>query len=269
MRSHFIKDDLSESVSALITDGRGEVLKGSKIQVRHLKKTFEGKNVLNDFHFDLEIGSFVSLLGPSGCGKSTFLKILAGLETPTSGNLSGIPKDEVSFVFQEPQLLPWLTARENIQLVTKLGMKKAHEVTKLEKWAHRLSLVDALEKFPHELSGGMRMRVSLLRALMKSPQLILLDEPFSALDEMMRIEIQKLFFELWKEQRFSVVMVTHSTLDAVLMSQRTDIMTYQGYVERSFPHAHEEFHYPLSRTQNQILNDIIPALPRPQMRSLP
>lgn len=173
-------------------------------------------------------GSFVSLLGPSGCGKSTFLKIVAGLEKPNHGSIEvqADPK-EISFVFQESTLLPWKTVFENIVLPLKLKNElNASAIEKAESWLNRLGLSAFKSSYPHELSGGLKMRVSLARALITEPKILLLDEPFSALDEPVRMELGILLREIWMDLKPTILLVTHSITEAVWLSER--VMVVKG-----------------------------------------
>lgn len=182
------------------------------------------EQVLRGVNLHCESGSFSSLLGASGCGKSTLLRLLAGLESPTSGELS-VPDDEVSFIFQRPTLCPWMTVRKNVELPAKLRGVPAAE--------RRLAADEAVElvgltrrdgdKLPHQLSGGMQMRASLARALTTHPSIMLMDEPFSALDEVLRQHLTEKCLELWNRQKWTTLFVTHSVHDAVFMSQRIHI----------------------------------------------
>ena len=173
----------------------------------------------------IQPGEFVSILGPSGCGKSTFLRLLAGLDQPDRGRL-WIPADASnrffrSFVFQEAHLVPWRTVLRNVTLPLELlgvPLKEAEERARVE--LQRVHLADALDRFPKQLSGGMKMRVSVARALVTQPKLLLLDEPFSALDENTRYGLQKELRGIWESARMTVVFVTHSVSEAVYLSNR-------------------------------------------------
>lgn len=175
---------------------------------------------------DLEIpeGQFVSFLGPSGCGKSTLLRMIAGLEKPDRGVIE-CPLDRVSFVFQEPLLLPWRTALDNVLLPFELDRDAsfASPVEAAERARAALTSVgleDAFQKMPHHLSGGMKMRVSLARALVTKPKVLLMDEPFSALDEVTRFRLQEDLRRFWQTSRMTVIFVTHSMSEAAFLSDR-------------------------------------------------
>jgi NitT/TauT family transport system ATP-binding protein len=171
-------------------------------------------------------GSFLSLLGPSGCGKSTLLRIVAGLAEPSGGQVDwGGPRGPISFVFQEPTLMPWATVADNIYLPLRLaGQSRAAAAPRI---AEAIALVglDGFERaYPRELSGGMKMRVSLARALITHPRLLLLDEPFAALDEITRLRLNDDLLRLWRQQRWTVIFVTHSVYESVFLSERVVVM---------------------------------------------
>lgn len=183
--------------------------------------------VINNFNLSVAAGEFISLVGPSGCGKSTLLRLASELEKPTSGVLSYSEQEFTrSFVFQDATLLPWRTAYENtvlpIELDTALNnsQSRAQYLADARAWLDRVGLADSYARLPHELSGGMRMRVSLARALSTSPKLLLLDEPFAALDEVTRHQLQVLLRQLWMEKRMTILFVTHSMAEAVFLSNR-------------------------------------------------
>jgi NitT/TauT family transport system ATP-binding protein len=184
---------------------------------------------------DLEVGNgeFVSLLGPSGCGKSTALRLIAGLNAPTSGSV-GVSRHAgqlradpgIGFVFQEPTLMPWTNVAENVRLPLKLSHAPAAEANaRVEQALAQVGLSDFAGAFPRELSGGMKMRVSLARALVTDPDILLMDEPFAALDEITRFRLNNDLLSLWRDLRKTVVFVTHSVFESVYLSQRVIVMT--------------------------------------------
>lgn len=199
---------------------------GLKIQIKDLKKSFNDKTVIENMTMDIQPGSFVSVLGPSGCGKSTLLRLIAELEKPTSGQVvldNDVPA-RFSFVFQEANLLPWRNVEENIQLPFELDPQLKSSENEIHQRVQdvlkQVQLTEAAKLFPHELSGGMKMRVSLARALISRPRLLLMDEPFAALDETTRFSMQDLLRDLWMKERMTVVFVTHSVFESVYLSQR-------------------------------------------------
>lgn len=200
------------------------------IELREVGKTFaNGTQALAGMSLAVAEGEFVSLLGPSGCGKSTVLRMIAGLAAPSSGEIvgAGAGKDarERGFVFQEPTLMPWATVRDNVLLPLRLqGVTPAQAEPEV---GQALALV-GLEKFgasyPRELSGGMKMRVSIARALVTRPKLLLMDEPFAALDEMTRMKLNDDLLRLWREHGLTIVFVTHSVYESVYLSSRVVVM---------------------------------------------
>lgn len=172
-------------------------------------------------------GEVVALVGPSGCGKSTALRLLAGLEQPTRGQVSrAAGRGETAVVFQAPTLAPWLTARANVALPLELaGVSKGEALGRAEAALERVGLGAAKDRRPVQLSGGMAMRVSLARALVTEPRLLLLDEPFAALDEITRRTLADDVLALWAASKPAIVFVTHNVEEAVYMASRVVVMT--------------------------------------------
>jgi NitT/TauT family transport system ATP-binding protein len=175
----------------------------------------------------VETGSFVALLGPSGCGKSTLLRVIAGLDSPDRGELRrNEPDARIAMVFQDAHLLPWRDVRANAELPLELlGQPAAERRAAAEEALARVGLADAMRRYPAELSGGMRMRASLARALVTQPRLLLLDEPFAALDELTRMALDDELRRLWRESGLSVVFVTHSIAEAAYLAQRVVVLS--------------------------------------------
>lgn len=195
----------------------------------------------------------VSLVGTSGCGKSTLLRIVSGLDLPSSGRVtvhgqevSG-PTPEVGMVFQEPRLMPWLTVRENVRLAL-LDLPRAEQDARIEQAIEEVDLTKFIDAFPRQLSGGMAQRTAIARALVRQPSILLLDEPFSALDSFTRQKLQQHLLALWERAHFTLVFVTHDVLEAVTLSDRVLVM-------RGNP----------GRIQREIRVDI----PRPRARTSP
>jgi NitT/TauT family transport system ATP-binding protein len=204
------------------------------VSLRAVTKIFDnGVMALGPLDLDIGRGEFVSLLGPSGCGKSTALRVIAGLASPTSGSVEvshhagdGRPGHSIGFVFQEPTLMPWTTVAENVRLPLKLANVAASESNaRIAEALSRVGLSDFADAYPRQLSGGMKMRVSLARALVTDPDILLMDEPFAALDEITRFRLNNDLLTLWRKLNKTVVFVTHSVFESVYLSQRVVVMT--------------------------------------------
>ena len=182
---------------------------------------------LGPFNLSIAPGETVALVGPSGCGKSTALRLLAGLESPTRGDVSRTPgRGETAVVFQAPTLAPWLSARANVALPLELaGVPAAEARRRADEALARVRLASAEAARPAQLSGGMAMRVSLARALVTAPRLLLLDEPFAALDEITRRALADDVLSLWSVSKPAIVFVTHNVEEAVYMASRVVVMT--------------------------------------------
>jgi NitT/TauT family transport system ATP-binding protein len=191
-----------------------------------------GTRALTDLDLDVRTGEFLALLGPSGCGKSTALRIIAGLSAPTHGAVEWAkteqPKESegrIGFVFQEPTLMPWASVFENVLLPFRL--KRVGEVAnaRVNAVLARVGLQQFTAAYPRELSGGMRMRTSLARALVTEPQLLLMDEPFAALDEITRFKLNDDLLSMWQTLRATIVFVTHSVFESVYLANRVVVMS--------------------------------------------
>jgi NitT/TauT family transport system ATP-binding protein len=207
---------------------------GPAVSLRGVTKIYDsGVVALGPLDLEVRRGEFVSLLGPSGCGKSTALRLIAGLNAPTSGTVQVAHSDHaaraghsIGFVFQEPTLMPWATVRENVRLPLRLGrMPTAESDVRAERALAQVGLADFADAFPRELSGGMKMRVSLARALVTDPDILLMDEPFAALDEITRFRLNNDLLTLWRDLNKTVIFVTHSVFESVYLSQRVIVMT--------------------------------------------
>jgi NitT/TauT family transport system ATP-binding protein len=195
------------------------------VSLRGVGKTFENGTVaLENFNLEVCAGEFVSLLGPSGCGKSTALRIIAGLSTASEGKVDG-PHGKLSFVFQEPTLMPWADVAANVRLPLKLAHAEENSHDAVTQALERVGLADFTKTYPRQLSGGMRMRTSIARALVTEPELLLMDEPFAALDEITRFKLNNDLLKVWQELRRTVIFVTHSVFESVYLSQRIVVMT--------------------------------------------
>ncbi|MFI4999295.1 MAG: ABC transporter ATP-binding protein [Reyranellales bacterium] len=198
------------------------------VACRSLSKRFSnGTLALSDVTLDVQERQFLSLLGPSGCGKSTLLRLIAGLAEASSGTIAWQgAAPTLSFVFQEPTLMPWATALANVALPLQLGwIAKAEREARAAAALAQVGLAGFERAYPRELSGGMKMRVSIARALVTRPQVLLMDEPFAALDEITRFKLNNDLLELWQRENFTVVFVTHSVFESAFLSQRIAVMT--------------------------------------------
>jgi len=203
------------------------------VEFREVTKRFgEGPLVLDHLSFATEPGDFISLIGPSGCGKSTLLRLIAGLSPVTSGVLTvdGMTPDEaaaeLAFVFQEPTLLPWLTVARNVELAQKLrGVAPAARAAAAARVLDLVRLGGRADAYPRQLSGGQKMRVSLARALSLTPKILLLDEPFGALDEMTREHLNEELLAIREQQAWTAFFVTHSVAEAVFLSNRILVLS--------------------------------------------
>jgi NitT/TauT family transport system ATP-binding protein len=206
------------------------------LRLAGIEKTFaSGTTALTGVDLAISPGEFVSLLGPSGCGKSTLLKIIAALATPSSGTIdwpqaphdaAGSAEPALSFVFQEPTLLPWRTAAENVRLPLLLaGENKNESRERVDEALALVGLSAFADQHPRQLSGGMKMRVSIARALVTRPKILLMDEPFAALDEITRNKLNDDLLEVFTRQHLTVVFVTHSVYESVYLSSRIVVMS--------------------------------------------
>jgi len=191
------------------------------------KRFDNGTQAIARLDMDVADGEFVSLVGPSGCGKSTALRIIAGLLAPDGGAVT-FPgeKPEIGFVFQEPTLMPWASALHNVRLPLDLeGMNRGEADDRAARAIRRVGLGGFEKAFPRELSGGMKMRVSIARAIAAEPKLLLMDEPFAALDELTRQALNDDLLALWGEDKLTVIFVTHSVYESTYLSSRVVVMT--------------------------------------------
>jgi NitT/TauT family transport system ATP-binding protein len=215
---------------------RGETAAPPVVLCGVAKRFASGLEALAGVDLAVARGEFLSLLGPSGCGKSTLLRIVAGLSQPTQGScelmLGGgppgraIPTGRIGFVFQDPTLMPWSTVLGNVELPLRIkGHVGAAERDRAAAALRAVGLAGFERSYPHQLSGGMRMRVSIARALVTDPELLLLDEPFAALDEITRMALNDDLLRLWEAHRPTILFVTHSVFESVYLSTRIAVMT--------------------------------------------
>ena len=208
----------------------------SKIAIRHLTKQFRTRHQLipaiDDVSLEIATGCFFMIVGPSGCGKTTLLRILAGLETPTSGEVavtrSHTDKPGNSMVFQGDSIFPWMTVYENAAYGLRMRRRPEGEIRDIVgHFLDRTGLTDFARAYPHQLSGGMKQRVSIARAFANDPEILLMDEPFSALDEQNRTLLHEELLRIWDETKKTVIFITHSVDEAVSLGDRILIMTAQ------------------------------------------
>lgn len=228
---------------------------GLTVRLRGVTKVYDsGVAALGPVDLDVRRGEFISLLGPSGCGKSTALRLIAGLAVPTSGTVdvnrgaaSARGTHAIGFVFQEPTLMPWADVAGNVRLPLKLaGMQGTEADGRVTAALAQVGLAEFAGSYPRELSGGMKMRVSLARALVTDPDILLMDEPFAALDEITRFRLNNDLLALWRNLRKTVIFVTHSVFESVYLSQRVLVMSARpGRIAAEFridaPERGEEF----------------------------
>ncbi|TFJ94205.1 ABC transporter ATP-binding protein [Lentibacillus salicampi] len=206
------------------------------LNIDNISKSFQRQDeqqlkALENINLEINEGEFISLLGPSGCGKSTLLSIMAGLSKPTSGsvrlenNIITEPGPDKSMVFQEPALFPWMSVKENVTFPLRKNFSKKEQEAKAAEYLKMVHLSQFAENYPHELSGGMQQRVAIARALAMDSGLLLMDEPFGALDEQTRQVLQDEVEKIWLDTKKTIVFVTHSIREAIKLSDRVIIMS--------------------------------------------
>lgn len=224
------------------------------LTVENLSKRYpNGLLALSGIELRVRPGEILGVVGGSGCGKSTLLRVLSGLEPPTAGRVTlngtdiASPREEIGFVFQEPRLMPWLSIRDNVAFGIR-HLPKAEQAARVDEALQRVGLADFARCWPRELSGGMAQRAALARALVGRPSVLLLDEPFSALDALTRYDLQDHLLELWSYERPTMVLVTHDIEEALVLSDRVVVM---------------------QPGPGRIQTVATPALPRPRERTDP
>src|SRR4051812_22131950 len=207
--------------------GESPILSSSSIALRGVSRVFDGGvEAVRSMDLDIGAGEFLAMIGPSGCGKSTLLRMIAGLDRPTAGSIAGVDPKHIAFVFQDAHLLPWRNVLRNVALPLELrGVGKSQRIEAAMTAIEQVGLSDAIKRYPAQLSGGMRMRVSLARALVTDPQVLLLDEPFAALDEITRQQLDEQLRELWSRRKITVLFVTHSINEAAFLADRAIVFT--------------------------------------------
>ncbi|HYH38700.1 MAG TPA: ABC transporter ATP-binding protein [Azospirillum sp.] len=224
------------------------------LRIDQLSKRYpNGTLALDGIDLEVAPGEIVGVVGGSGCGKSTLLRLIAGLEDPSAGGVTlngtpiAAPREEIGFVFQEPRLMPWLSIRANVAFGIR-HLAKAEQQARTDEALARVGLADFANAWPRELSGGMAQRAALARALVGRPSVLLLDEPFSALDALTRYDLQDHLLELWSYERPTMVLVTHDIEEALMLSDRVVVMQPRP---------------------GRVLTVATPPLPRPRERTDP
>jgi ABC-type nitrate/sulfonate/bicarbonate transport system ATPase subunit len=222
-----------------------------KLEIDHLYKSFEGQLILDDLSLSVGDGEFLSILGPSGSGKSTLFHLIGGLYTPEKGSITidgktiNGQRGYISYMPQAPSLLPWRTVEDNVLLGQELSGKKDRQGAR--GMIERAGLAGYEKAYPHELSGGMKQRVAFIRALLSPQPIICLDEPFSALDEFTRLDMQKWLLSIWEENKKSIIFVTHNIEEALFLSDRLIVLSPRPAAIKS------EFNVPFSRPRDESL----------------
>ena len=198
------------------------------LNLRNISMTFpDGTQAVDGVDLTVDRGEFVTIVGPSGCGKSTLLRIISGLQQPTSGSCD-VDRKSLGYVFQDSVLLPWRNVQKNVELNAELlGVPRELRKESAQKAINLVNLNDHVTKFPHQLSGGMKMRCSLARSLVSQPQVFLFDEPFGALDEMTREHLNDELLSIFLQEKFAGLFITHSIQEAVFLSTRVIVMSSQ------------------------------------------
>ncbi|MEO1591105.1 MAG: ABC transporter ATP-binding protein [Cyanobacteria bacterium J06632_22] len=243
----------------------------SLLTLSQIGKTYRNGTVaLQDVNLTVTPGEFVSLVGPSGCGKSTVLRLVAGLGEPTDGTVQwGVPPEarKLAFVFQDAALMPWATVVDNVYLPLKLAGKRLRSVrSEIQAALNLVDLQGFESSYPRELSGGMKMRTSIARSLVTQPNVLLMDEPFGALDEMTRSRLNSDLLHLWEQQQWTVLFVTHNIYEAVYLSSRVVVMAAKpgrvvADVPIDEPHPRNE-DFRTSARFNQYCREILERLHR-------
>ncbi|KHD88311.1 MAG: sulfonate ABC transporter ATP-binding protein [Bdellovibrio sp. ArHS] len=238
------------------------------IEIEHVHKVFKGEGgdvvALKDITFNIQPGEFVCLLGPSGCGKSTLLNAIAGFSLPSEGNIKveqkivSLPGPDRGMVFQEYALFPWMTVAENIVFGLKIRKESPEKMSrKLEELLSILKLTDFQNRFPKDLSGGMRQRVAIARVLALDSPIMLMDEPFGALDALTRRSLQDELLKIWSEFKKTIVFVTHSIEESIYLADRIIVMSYRpGTVKRDIQVAITRPRNPASPEFNALKKEL-------------
>ena len=246
------------------------------LEIQNLSKRFEGATALQDIGLTVADGEIVAILGTSGAGKSTLLRIVGGIEPASTGCvlLDGKPvtgpSEKLGFVFQEPRLMPWLDVRENVTFGLS-GLNRAERWARAEAALERVGLAESARSWPRQLSGGMAQRVAIARALVTRPSVLLLDEPFSALDAFTRLSLQEHLLEIWREDRPTMLFVTHDIDEALMLADRVIMLLGRpGEVRRDerieLPRPRRRGDPRLARWRERMFDDLSGIVPsRPEL----
>ena len=232
-----VTDKKSDSLSAdANNEVRNPIVGDTLISLKDIELVYDGDGgepflALSNLDLNLNEGDFVCAIGPSGCGKTSLLRVLAGYERPTRGKVlvdgrpHTKPDAEVGVVFQQPNLFPWLTIEKNVDFGPRMkGVAKLQRKQRVSHFLEMVSLIDAAKKLPHQLSGGMKQRAAIARALAADPKVILMDEPFGALDAFTRESMQLSLYDIWRKTNKSIFFITHDVEEAMLLSTRIILM---------------------------------------------
>jgi len=195
------------------------------ISIKDLDKNYHGKPVFDKFNIEFESNQIACLLGPSGCGKTTLLNIISGLVKADSGEISGFNHHSISYLFQEPRLLPWKTVWDNIGFVLKEKLQNRKVDKIIEEYVRLVGLWDYRHYYPNQLSGGMKQRVAIARAFAYPSEILLMDEPFKGLDPKLKSDLIKAFLDLWETDKRTVVFVTHEIDEAIAIGQSIYVLS--------------------------------------------
>jgi len=257
---------------------------GANVEVKNVSKIFKGQGkdviALRDINIEIPAGQFTCLLGPSGCGKSTLLNAIAGFSSPTSGEvrvagkLITAPGPDRGMVFQEYALFPWMTVEENISFG--LRLKKADESqiqSTVDGLLKILKLTEFRDRFPKDLSGGMRQRVAIARVLALDPPIMLMDEPFGALDALTRRSLQDEILKIWQEYKKTIIFVTHSMEESIYLADRIVVMTYRPGTIKSdilvdLPHPRDPSDMAFNKLKGEISRLVMEEQERSQKGEL-
>lgn len=209
-----------------------------RLQIQNISKKFKNDEgyleALSDIDLEIKPGEFICFVGPSGCGKSTLLNLIAGLENPTSGNI--VLEGKLGFMFQEPTLFPWLKVKDNVAFGLKIAKENKQSIfKKIDYYLKLIHLKSFRDAYPHELSGGMKQRVALARTLILEPDILLMDEPFAALDAQTREILYTELQEIWRITKKTIIFVTHNVREAVCLGEKVLVFTARpGRIKKEF-----------------------------------